>query len=82
MVSQFNFFDQLTLLNQTLLGESAVVHPNGGIAWSGPLQPYPWWGGAVAEAVYLLAAERNSNRIIGAMYVSNNHFRFIPSPTA
>jgi alpha-L-arabinofuranosidase len=64
----FNFFDQLGPENLTLIGESATVHPNGGIAWNGPLQPFPWWGGAVAEAIYLIGAERNSPRVIGATY--------------
>ncbi len=52
------------------LGEYAAVHPNGGIDWDGPLQPWPWWGGAVSEAIFLIGAERNSDRVIGATYVS------------
>lgn len=31
---------------------------------------HPWWIGSVAEAVFLLGAERNSEKIIGAAYVS------------
>lgn len=34
--------------------------------------PYPWWGGAVGEAVSLVGYERNQDRIIGAAYVSAN----------
>ncbi|KAM7196342.1 alpha-L-arabinofuranosidase 2 [Rhypophila sp. PSN 637] len=64
----FNRFDQLTKQNLTLIGEAASVHPNGGIGWDGPLQHLPWWAGSVAEAIFLLGAERNGDRIIGATY--------------
>lgn len=30
---------------------------------------YPWWIGSVAEAVFLLGAERNADKIIGTTYV-------------
>lgn len=45
------------------------MHPNGGIKWEGNLMPLPWWGGSVAEAIFLIGAERNGDRIIGACYV-------------
>ena len=61
------------------VGEYATVHPNGGIDWSGDLQPWPWWGGAVSEAIFLIGAERNSDRVIGATYVSFYGFNYIYS---
>ncbi|KAL2126830.1 hypothetical protein VTI74DRAFT_171 [Chaetomium olivicolor] len=67
-VKAFGMFDQLTKGNLTLIGEYAAVHPNGGIDWSGDLRPWPWWGGAVSEAIFLIGAERNSDRVIGATY--------------
>ncbi|KAJ9139520.1 GH51 arabinofuranosidase [Coniochaeta hoffmannii] len=67
-VNAFGMFDQLTAGNKTLIGEYAAVHPNGGIGWNGDLMPFPWWGGAVGEAIFLLGAERNGDRIIGTTY--------------
>ncbi|CAJ2500141.1 Uu.00g029940.m01.CDS01 [Anthostomella pinea] len=66
LVSEFNKFDNITTLH--LIGEMAAVHPNGGIGWDGLLMPFPWWGGAVGEAVSLIGYERNTDRIIGAAY--------------
>jgi len=70
MVSNFNRLDQLTRQNLTLIGETASTHPNGGLGWDGPLASNPWWGGSVGEAIFLIGAERNSDRVIGATYVS------------
>lgn len=67
-VASFSQFDHLTKDNLTLIGEYATVHPNGGTAWEGNLMPYPWWGGSVSEAIFLLGAERNGDRVIGATY--------------
>lgn len=53
-----------------MIGEMAATHPNGGTSWDGPMRPWPWWSGAVAEAVGLISYERNHDRIIGAAYVS------------
>lgn len=50
-------------------GEIAAVHPNGGIEWKGNLMPYPWWGGSVSAAIYMIGLERNSDKIIGVTYV-------------
>lgn len=58
-----------TNITPNLTGEAAAVHPNGGTAWNGSLLEYPWWGGAIGEAVSLLGYERNTDRIIGAFYV-------------
>ncbi|KAK4187876.1 family 51 putative glycoside hydrolase [Podospora australis] len=67
-VQRFGRFDALTRDNLTLIGEAASTHPNGGIAWDGNLMPFPWWGGSVAEAIFLISAERNGDKIIGATY--------------
>ncbi|KAI1269973.1 glycoside hydrolase family 51 protein [Xylariaceae sp. FL1019] len=48
-VENFDEFDNVTIPH--LLGEMAAVHPNGGTAWDGPLQPFPWWGGAVSLSI-------------------------------
>ena len=71
-VGQFNFFDQANATHKTLIGEYAVVQPNiaagGGVNWNNPRSPYPFWIGSVAEAVFLLGAERNADAILGASY--------------
>ncbi|OTB00698.1 glycoside hydrolase family 51 protein [Hypoxylon sp. CI-4A] len=66
LVSEFNKFDNITTPH--IIGEMAAIHPNGGTGWDGPQQPFPWWGGAVGEAVSLIGYERNADRIIGAAY--------------
>ncbi|KAI1375488.1 glycoside hydrolase family 51 protein [Hypoxylon crocopeplum] len=66
LVSEFSKFDHITTPH--IIGEMAAVHPNGGTGWNGPQQPFPWWGGAVGEAVSLIGYERNHDRIIGAAY--------------
>ncbi|KAI1249214.1 hypothetical protein MGN70_008825 [Eutypa lata] len=66
LVAQFNHFDNISTPH--IIGEVAATHPNGGIGWDGNLMPYPWWGGAVGEAVSLVGYERNQDRIIGAAY--------------
>jgi alpha-N-arabinofuranosidase len=47
------------------------VHPNGGIKWEGNLMPFPWWGGSVAEGIFLISAERNADRVLGVAFVSH-----------
>lgn len=66
LIKQFNRFDNLETPH--LIGEMAATHPNGGLGFNGPMQPWPWWSGAVAEAVGLISYERNHDRIIGAAY--------------
>ncbi len=53
-----------------IVGEVAATHVNGATEprWKGPLYKYPWWIGAVAEAVSLIGYERNSDRVPGAFY--------------
>lgn len=54
-----------------MIGEIAVVTYNGRtINWGDrEFSLYPFWIGSVAEAVFLLGAERNANKIIGTTYV-------------
>jgi alpha-N-arabinofuranosidase len=53
-------------------GEIAATEYNNGVGidWSDiNFSLYPWWIGSVAEAVFLLGAERNADKIIGTTYV-------------
>lgn len=63
-----------------IIGEVAATHVNGGQdpRWDGPLAAYPWWQGAVGEAISLIGYERNSDRIPGTFYapVMKNMNRF------
>lgn len=71
-VSQYSFFDHNASYPQTLIGEYATVQPNiaagGGVNWNAARSPWPFWIGTVAEAVFLIGAERNSDAILGASY--------------
>ncbi|KAJ4377464.1 hypothetical protein N0V83_000289 [Neocucurbitaria cava] len=75
LVEEFNRFDNDI---GHIIGEVAATHVNGGIRWNGSLYPYPWWIGAVGEAVSLIGYERNSDRIPGTFYapVMKNQNRF------
>ncbi|KAI0517074.1 alpha-N-arabinofuranosidase A [Xylaria bambusicola] len=66
-VAEFGKFDNVKTPH--VIGEMASTFPNGGTGWnSGVLRPFPWWQGAVGEAVALIGYERNADRIIGAIY--------------
>ncbi|KAF2182180.1 glycoside hydrolase family 51 protein [Zopfia rhizophila CBS 207.26] len=69
---RFGFFDTFATGYKTIIGEYAVVQPNipqgGGVDWSGPRWRFPMWIGTVAEAVFLVGAERNADKIFGAAY--------------
>ncbi|KAF2656719.1 glycoside hydrolase family 51 protein [Lophiostoma macrostomum CBS 122681] len=71
-VGQFNFFDNHTEGFKTMIGEYAAVQPNipegGGVNWSDPKWMFPEWIGTVSEAVFLIGAERNADKIFGAAY--------------
>ncbi|KAJ5706720.1 hypothetical protein N7488_006521 [Penicillium malachiteum] len=70
-VSEFDMWDSYTDEHPILLGEIAALEYNNGVGldWSDyTASLYPWWIGSVAEAVFLLGAERNSDKIIGATY--------------
>ncbi|KAI5275550.1 putative vacuolar segregation protein [Aureobasidium subglaciale] len=73
-VKEFNLFDHYNRSHPILIGEYAVIEPNNAtmasVDWtSGATRlAFPSWTGSVAEAVFLLGAERNSDFIIGASY--------------
>ncbi|KAF2022959.1 glycoside hydrolase [Setomelanomma holmii] len=75
LVYEFNRFDNDI---GHIVGEVAATHVNGGTRWKGELNPYPWWIGAVGEAVSLIGYERNSDRVPGTFYapVMKNENRF------
>lgn len=62
-VSEFNLWDRFNASNKMLIGEYATRYLN-----NGTKMPYPFWQGSVAEAVFLLGAERNAEAIIGTSY--------------
>ncbi|KKK21748.1 alpha-L-arabinofuranosidase A [Aspergillus ochraceoroseus] len=71
-VARFNFFDQYSPDHPVLLGEIAVTEYNNGVGidWSNThFSLYPFWLGTVAEAVFLLGAQRNADKILGTTYV-------------
>jgi alpha-N-arabinofuranosidase len=60
-------------MTDTHQGEIAATSPLNGvdIDWSDThFSQYPWWIGTVAEAVFLIGAERNADKVIGSTYVS------------
>ncbi|KAI1492729.1 alpha-L-arabinofuranosidase [Biscogniauxia mediterranea] len=65
-VAEFGKFDNVATPH--IIGEMASAQPNGGRDWNAGLMPFPWWGGAVGEAVALIGYERNQDRIIGVAY--------------
>ncbi|EPS25343.1 putative alpha-L-arabinofuranosidase [Penicillium oxalicum 114-2] len=67
-VKQSGRFDHIQ--HQTLIGEFACTFSNNpdGLPSRDKYVTYPFWIGSVAEAVFLLGAERNSDRVIGAAY--------------
>lgn len=71
-VGQFGFFDNFTTGQKTFIGEYAAVQSNipqgGGVNWNLPKWPFPQWIGTVSEAVFLIGAERNADKIWGAAY--------------
>ncbi|ORY07778.1 glycoside hydrolase superfamily [Clohesyomyces aquaticus] len=71
-VGQFGFFDNFTRGFKTMIGEYAAVQPNipqgGGVDWNATRWAFPMWIGTVAEAVFLIGAERNADKIFGAAY--------------
>ncbi len=73
-VDQFTFFDSFDPNHPTLIGEWACIQQNyeggavSGANWTAPRNPWPFWLGTVSEAVFLIGAERNADKIIGASY--------------
>lgn len=88
MSSQFGYFDNYTDDHPLLLGEFAVIEYDlpgfSSPQWTpGALRAmFPFWYGSVAEAIYLLSAERNSDKVIGAAYAPGfmnlNKWEWIP----
>ncbi|KAF2764171.1 glycoside hydrolase [Teratosphaeria nubilosa] len=88
MSSQFNFFDNYTSAHPILIGEYAIVEYDqpgtSTVSWAAGAGRafFPFWYGSVAEAVFLLGAERNSDKIIGSMYAPSfqnlNRWEWIP----
>jgi alpha-N-arabinofuranosidase len=79
LVEEFDRFDNDV---GHIIGEVAATHVNGATPprWDGTLYKYPWWIGAVGEAVSLIGYERNSDRIPGTFYApvlkNNNRFQW------
>ncbi|CEJ57847.1 Putative Alpha-L-arabinofuranosidase A [Penicillium brasilianum] len=70
-ITKFGMFDSYSDAHPLLLGEIAATEYNNGVGidWSDThFSLYPWWLGSVAEAVFLLGAERNADKIIGTTY--------------
>ncbi|KAF7197584.1 Alpha-L-arabinofuranosidase A [Pseudocercospora fuligena] len=67
LVGEFDRFDNDI---GHIIGEVAATHVNGATPprWDGGLYKFPWWIGAVGEAVSLIGYERNSDRIPGTFY--------------
>ncbi|KAK5113070.1 hypothetical protein LTR62_003649 [Meristemomyces frigidus] len=88
MSSQFFYFDNYTENNPILIGEYAIIEYDAfnttGPKWNAgaPRAFTPFWYGSVAEAIFLLGAERNSQKMIGAAYAPSfqnlNRWQWIP----
>jgi len=88
MSSQFGYFDNYTSEHPLLIGEYAVIdYDRPGFnapTWNAgsPRAFLPFWYGSVAEAIFLLGAERNSDKIIGSAYAPSfmnwNKWQWIP----
>lgn len=70
LVSRYNYFDANSTQTSTMIGEFAAVDYNSpaGADVDAPTIPNPFWQGTVAEAVFLIGTERNSNKVFGAAY--------------
>jgi hypothetical protein len=67
-------FGSTKLATNNYIGEIAATETNNGVGidWGNTyFSLYPWWIGSVAEAVFLLGAERNADKVIGTTYVSS-----------
>lgn len=87
MSKQFTLFDNYTSEHPILLGEYAIVEYDTpvGLEWTSgaPRAFFPFWYGSVAEAIYLLGSERNSDKVIGASYAPTfqnlNRWEWVPN---
>ncbi|KAK3114929.1 hypothetical protein LTR53_006257 [Teratosphaeriaceae sp. CCFEE 6253] len=88
MADQFTYFDNYTSEHPILVGEYAIIEYDTGNKtgpeWTpgAPRAFVPFWYGSVAEAIFLLGAERNSDKMIGAAYAPGfqnlNKWEWIP----
>ena len=88
MSNQFTYFDNYSSAHPILIGEYAIIEYDTGNKtgpewYSGaPRAYFPFWYGSVSEAVFLLGAERNSDKMIGAAYAPGfqnlNKWEWIP----
>lgn len=74
-VKQFGFFDNFANSSghPIMVGEFAVVqnntdNPSDQTNWSNAKNPWPYWIGSVAEAIFTLGCERNADRVWGISY--------------
>ncbi|KJX95656.1 alpha-l-arabinofuranosidase a like protein [Zymoseptoria brevis] len=89
MSSEFGKFDNYTSDHPILIGEYAIVEYDGfnrtHVTWEkgAPRAFTPFWYGTVAEAIFVLGAERNSDKMIGAAYApmlqNLNRWEWIPN---
>lgn len=65
-------FDSYPVNRTTFIGEYASVQPNlagqSAVNWTDVRWKFPYWIGTVSEAVFLIGAERNAEKILGASY--------------
>jgi len=70
--SQFNYSDDFSTMHKTLIGEYANIQDNivegGGDNFGEAKRMWASWVGIVAEAVFLIGAEGNTDHIIGTSY--------------
>ncbi|KAK3624539.1 hypothetical protein LTR56_020979 [Elasticomyces elasticus] len=88
MADQFTYFDNYTSAHPILIGEYAIIEYDTGNKtgpeWTpgAPRAFVPFWYGSVSEAIFLLGAERNSDKMIGAAYAPGfqnlNRWEWIP----
>lgn len=75
LVAGFNHFDHNKSDHKILVGELADLQYNNGNASASAdfQQPHitqPFWAGTVAETIFMLGLERNTDKILGATYFS------------
>ncbi|KAH6853839.1 glycoside hydrolase superfamily [Chaetomium sp. MPI-CAGE-AT-0009] len=71
-VSQFDLFDNWADGHPIIIGEYATIQNNTGkiedADWDAPKNKWSNWIGSVAEAVFILGAERNGDRVWGTTF--------------
>ncbi|KAH6621691.1 glycoside hydrolase family 51 protein [Chaetomium sp. MPI-SDFR-AT-0129] len=85
-VSQFTLFDNWTTTHPVIIGEYATIQNNTGkledTNWDNPKNAWSNWIGSVAEAVFLLGAERNADKIWGTCFApllqNLNNYQWAP----